>query len=998
VRARSVLVVLVVKDDARALPACLLALSRQTHPRLGVVAVDTGSTDGSAELLESALGPERVLRRPGLASARAVAEVLRIEPAQRADYLLLLHADTALEPEAVAALVRAAERVEGAGVVGPKVVDWDRPEVLQEVGLSADRLGYPYSPLEEGEIDQGQYDRMREVLFVSSCAQLVSRQALARIGPPDERLGPHHDELDFCWRARLAGYRVLMTPAAVARRRALPADAAPRYHRERTALAGVLKNYGAVSLLWILPLYLAQGVIRLALLVLARRFQDATEILAAWGWNLAHLPGTLSRRVRVQALRAVPDRAVRRIMAPATIRLRRWGQAAVQLLVPLGGEREEGEGREWMARRLALAHPGAMAWILAAVLAAVAYRHLFGASPLTGAGLQVFPASASDFFRELLSGARHTGLGGTAPASPALGLLGVGSVLALGHPALLQKVLLLALPGLAGAGCYRAVRPVADQRLAAVVAAACYGLSGPVLWTLSEGRLPALVFLAGLPWLAAKLALPFDRGFRMSAPRWVAGAGLGLAVLASFFPGTLLAGAAVLVSLLVVPERGWRPHRGVGLTLSALAAAAALALPLTLGLVSSRGSALADPAPRASFATLARLSPVGAGWPVELFLPAAAALALGFVSGPASRPALRAAVGAVVGLYLAWLSGTGYLPAPLSNVTAYLGVAAFGSCLAVAAGLAALVRGVSEASFGARQIGTAALAVVLAGGLGAQAVRVGRGGWAIGGPERIPASYAVAGEAGGPPYRVLWVGRADGQPFPAPGGVPDGVVTAGGLSVRFAVRDPQGASVLDMGRAAAGPGYRALARTLGQLLGGRTAHAGALLAPFGVRFVVAGAGDLPRPVLRRLQGQLDLDPVPAQGLVIFRNPVAVPLASWVPGEEWAGAVREPDVDPALPAPDPVPLSGSADTLRGGSTGSRGVVLLSEQYDPAWRLRSGRKELRPVRAFGWATAFPGPLPSRSFELGRKGSRTPLVAAMAVLWAGALWLTRRPTRSG
>src|SRR3989442_1198055 len=83
--------------------------------------------------------------------------------------------------------------------VGPKVLDWEEPRLLREIGMSSDRFGYPSSPLEDGEIDQGQYDRVREVMFVSSCAMLVSRGAWTRIGFPDERFESHHEDLDFCW-------------------------------------------------------------------------------------------------------------------------------------------------------------------------------------------------------------------------------------------------------------------------------------------------------------------------------------------------------------------------------------------------------------------------------------------------------------------------------------------------------------------------------------------------------------------------------------------------------------------------------------------------------------------------------------------------------------------------------------------------------------------------------------------------------------------------------
>ena len=62
-RAPSVLVVLAVRDAAEWLRECLQALAVQTYPRVGVLAVDDASTDGSNELLVQALGEGRVLRQ-----------------------------------------------------------------------------------------------------------------------------------------------------------------------------------------------------------------------------------------------------------------------------------------------------------------------------------------------------------------------------------------------------------------------------------------------------------------------------------------------------------------------------------------------------------------------------------------------------------------------------------------------------------------------------------------------------------------------------------------------------------------------------------------------------------------------------------------------------------------------------------------------------------------------------------------------------------------------
>ncbi|HEX5949007.1 MAG TPA: glycosyltransferase, partial [Actinomycetota bacterium] len=58
----TVLAVLVARNGAAWLPRTLRSLARQSHPRLGVLGVDNASTDGSAELLEGALGARRVIR------------------------------------------------------------------------------------------------------------------------------------------------------------------------------------------------------------------------------------------------------------------------------------------------------------------------------------------------------------------------------------------------------------------------------------------------------------------------------------------------------------------------------------------------------------------------------------------------------------------------------------------------------------------------------------------------------------------------------------------------------------------------------------------------------------------------------------------------------------------------------------------------------------------------------------------------------------------------
>lgn len=1007
----SVLAVLVVRDGARWLPECLVSLSRQTHPRLGVVAVDAGSTDGSRDLLVRALGPGRVV---SLADGRGFAAAVQVAlglGVTAADYVLILHDDTALEPDAVTRMLEAATRVEGVGVVGPKVVDWDERDVLRGVGHAADRFGYPYSPLEEDEIDHGQYDQVREVLYVSSCAMLVSGSALERTGPPDERLTSDHSALDLCWRARLAGYRVLVAPAAVVRHREAGArgeragargNERSGYVVQRSSLAALLKNYSLLSLAWILPLYGLQGLARLVGLLASRRFEDAYQILLAWSWNVLHLPGTLRRRFRAQRVRRVRDRAVRRYMAPATIRLRRWVEAAAGLLVGRGVGGLEGEEIEVPPLRtravaLARAHPVAVAWVLFGAVAVLAYRHLAGPAPLVGGALPAFPGSPTDFFRELVSGYRTTGLGGTEAASPALALLGALSAVLFGSPSLAQKALLALLPALAGVSMYRAILRRTGQRAPAVVGAACYGLSALLLWAFSEGRIGFLAFLAALPAAADRV----ERAFGATAPdrpvRWLVGAGMVLAAGAAFFPAVALPLLVILGSHVLFAAGPRRLVRGLGLALGMAAAGAALTFPQVLDLV--RGArALEGPVEAADFASLARLAPgdgVGS-WTVSWFLPGAALLAFTLTSREHLRSALRHLAVGLASLFLAWVGAAGYLPEPMSNPTAYLGGAALAYGSLVGLGMASVLPLVGRGAFGYRQVAMVPLVGVLVGGLGLQALLAAWGSWDVG-AGRLPPAWPVVAEGRGD-FRVLWLGREGGEPFPPPGGDPQGTIRVRGVALRYALTDRRGVSVLDLGRAPADDGSGYLGRVLAEALSGTSRHVGALLAPLAVRFVVAEGGDLPTGAVVRLDEQVDLDLIPAGGLTIYRNSRVLPRASVVVGGGFADAAAAPDLGPVVALPPveasrlhPVP-GGYAG---GGPSGEGAYVLLADRFAPGWRVATPAGQVHPQRAFGWAVGFPLPRGGAvTVEYAEQRVRTIQVLALAALWVAALWVTRRP----
>jgi len=116
----------------------LRALAAQTYPQLQtlffVVGGNEHGVDGFdvdlTELIHSVL-PQAVVRQiegnPGFGLVSN--EVARLVDGE-SGFFCLLHDDVALEPEAIERLIEETYR-SNAGLVGPKLVEWDDPSILQ---------------------------------------------------------------------------------------------------------------------------------------------------------------------------------------------------------------------------------------------------------------------------------------------------------------------------------------------------------------------------------------------------------------------------------------------------------------------------------------------------------------------------------------------------------------------------------------------------------------------------------------------------------------------------------------------------------------------------------------------------------------------------------------------------------------------------------------------------------------------------------------------------
>lgn len=510
----AVVAVVVTCDPGDWLEEALDALGGTDYPNLSVLVIDAASAVDPTPRIAARL-PSAYVRRleSNEGYAAAANEVLGV--VEGASHYVFLHDDAAPDPDAIRLLVEEAFR-SNAGVVGPKLVDWDDPLRLLAVGASADKAGV-VRPYGRHELDQEQHDSVRDVFVAPGGCLLVRADLFTTLGGFDRRLPLIGEDLDLCWRAHVLGARVVVAPGARVRHREATASGERPLVlgettgdlRERIArlqlrhrLRTVLKSYGPLHLLRVLPQLLVLMGAEAVGEVLAGRRRLAGAVVDACRWNLSSRGELRSARRTTQKARALKDAELRRLQTRGSVRL----SAALQ-----GGlaveERTFGVGAAGRQFAGALTSGGLRqtltVWSVIALVLVVGSRHLLREVPEVGQFV-AFPESPMVFLRHFVSGWRTSGLGAEAPAPPAFAFLGLAGIVMFGAMELLQRILVLGMLPLGLIGMHRLTAPLGSWR-ARLVGVVLYAAVPMPYDAIAGGRWSGLIAYAAAPWILSRL-------------------------------------------------------------------------------------------------------------------------------------------------------------------------------------------------------------------------------------------------------------------------------------------------------------------------------------------------------------------------------------------------------------------------------------------------------------------------------------------------------------
>ena len=194
---------------------CLASLGRIDYSNFDVILVDNGSVDGTVEAVKEHFPAVKVMENGvnlGFAEGnnRGVASALE----GGADFVLLLNNDTTVDPDLLTALAEGAERFPRAGIYGPKIYYHAEPKRIWYAGGYWDPHSLSFGERGAGAVDEGQFDTLSETEWVIGCAMLVRAEVFRKIGGLESKFFLNNEEIDFCSRARRAGFSCVFVPAA----------------------------------------------------------------------------------------------------------------------------------------------------------------------------------------------------------------------------------------------------------------------------------------------------------------------------------------------------------------------------------------------------------------------------------------------------------------------------------------------------------------------------------------------------------------------------------------------------------------------------------------------------------------------------------------------------------------------------------------------------------------------------------------------------------------
>jgi GT2 family glycosyltransferase len=223
------------------------------------------------------------------------------------EYVFLHNADGFLNADCLTQLVEAMERDKTIGAAQPLIMLHPETDLINSSGNSLQYLGIGYC--NDFRVPKAKWlvDSVRDTNYASGAAIMMRTTLLKQFGLWDEDYFLYHEDIEYCLRMRLAGFRIVVVPHAVFYHKYnFSRNKEKFYYIERNRLGLLLTVLRIPTLVVLLPM----GIVwELGMLWFAHKNGWLKEKLRTYGYWLKPSTWVLwyGKRKRLQDLRTISD-------------------------------------------------------------------------------------------------------------------------------------------------------------------------------------------------------------------------------------------------------------------------------------------------------------------------------------------------------------------------------------------------------------------------------------------------------------------------------------------------------------------------------------------------------------------------------------------------------------------------------------------------------------------------------------------------------------------
>lgn len=262
---------------------CVKSLLELRAPNVETVVVDNASTDGSAEAVREAFGDRVsvIVNDDNLGFAEGNNVGIRYALERGADFVLLLNNDTVVDADLIDCMLRPFDGAADIGVTGPKIYYYTPRDQIWFAGGEVFLWRGVSRHIGIREKDRGQFDQRRDVDYVTGCALMAKREVFESAGSLDPSYVAYYEDVDFCMRARRAGFRIVYVPDGKVWHK-VSASTGGQMSRRKIArkLKSTWKFFRRYARPWhwlTIPFFFAVDVIRIIVLVVTGRIRNTEQ-------------------------------------------------------------------------------------------------------------------------------------------------------------------------------------------------------------------------------------------------------------------------------------------------------------------------------------------------------------------------------------------------------------------------------------------------------------------------------------------------------------------------------------------------------------------------------------------------------------------------------------------------------------------------------------------------------------------------------------------------